>query len=103
MNPKYYLLMKNFIVNLFRKFPGCTGVLLLLLALHLTGVKDLRTSMVEIQDDLFLVFYLYVLGMLFFVMFLLPKVEPSKREKITWMVVVLSVLVLTIIAKIFIA
>lgn len=75
----------------------------MLLALHLTGVKDLRTSMVEIQDDLFLVFYLYVLGMLFFVMFLLPKVEPSKREKITWMVVVLSVLVLTIIAKIFIA
>lgn len=75
----------------------------MLLALHLTGVKDLRTSMVEMQDDLFLVFYLYVLGMLFFVMFLLPKVEPSKREKITWMVVVLSVLVLTIIAKIFIA
>ncbi len=95
--------MKKFVIDFFRKFPFCTGLLSLLIALHLTGVKDLRTPMVAMQEDLFLIFAFYAFAMLFFALFILPETEQQKREKLTWSVVVSSVLVLTVAAKVFVS
>ena len=75
--------MKKFVIDFFRKFPFCTGLLSLLIALHLTGVKDLRTPMVAMQEDLFLIFAFYAFAMLFFALFILPETEQQKREKLT--------------------
>lgn len=95
--------MKKFVIDFFRKFPFCTGLLLLLIALHLAGVKDLRTPMVAIPENLFLIFAFYACAMLFFALLILPKTEQQKREKLTWSVVVSSVFVLTLVAKVFIS
>lgn len=94
--------MKKFVIDLFRHFPICTGLLGFLIALHIVGIKDLRTPMMEMQDDLWLLFALYCFVMMFFMLFILPKVERQKREKLTWSVVASNVVVLTIVAKIFI-
>ena len=79
------------------------GLLSLLIALHLVGVKDLRTPMAEVSKDVLLSFGLYCGVMLLFVMFVLKKTEQQKREKLAWTVVASSVLLLTIIAKIFVS
>lgn len=95
--------MKKSIINLFRKSPASMGLLSLLIALHLVGVKDLRTPMAEVSKDVLLIFGLYCGVMLLFVMFVLKKTEQQKREKLAWTVVASSVLFLTIIAKIFVS
>ena len=94
--------MKKFIIDFFREFPACTGLLSLLIALHLIGVKDLRTPIMAMQEGLLPVFYLYCCVILIFMLFILPKIEKQKRKKITWLVVVSSVIVSTVIAKILV-
>lgn len=95
--------MKNFIINFFRNYPVCTGLLLLLISLHLVGVKNLQTPLVAMQKNLFPLFFLYVVCMLNYMLFILPKINQQKREKITWIVIAVMVVVLTIIAKFFMA
>ena len=95
--------MKKTILNLFRSSPASIGLLSLLIALHLTGVKDLRTPMAEVSKDVLLIFGLYCGVMLFLVMFIWKLGERQKREKMIWTVVVSTVLFLTIIAKVFIS
>ncbi len=94
--------MKKFVVDFFRNYPVCTGLLSFLIALHLIGAKDLRTPIVAMNKDLFPLFFLYVFIMAFYMLFILPKTEQQKREKQTWLVVVVSIISLTIIAKIII-
>ncbi len=95
--------MTKFIIDLFRKFPVCTGLLLFLIILHLSGVKNLQTPIMAIQEELRLLLFLYCFIMALFMLFILPKIEPKKREKRTWQVVITSVLALSVIAKTFIA
>lgn len=95
--------MKKAILNLFRSSPASIGLLSLLIALHLTGVKDLRTPMAEVSKDVLLIFCLYCCVMMFLVMFVRKLRKQQKREKIIWTVVVSTVLLLTIIAKVFIS
>lgn len=94
--------MKKFVVDFFRNYPVCTGLLSFLIALHLISAKDLRTPIVAMNKDLFPLFFLYVFIMAFYMLFILPKTEQQKREKQTWLVVVVSIISLTIIAKIII-
>lgn len=95
--------MKNFIINFFRNYPVCTGLLLLLISLHLVGVKNLQTPLVAMQKNLFHLFFFYVVSMLGYMLFILPKIDSQKQEKITWIVIAVMVVVLTIIAKFFMA
>lgn len=95
--------MKKHVLNLIRKSPASMGLLSLLITLHLVGVKDLRVPMITMQKDLLMIFGLYMGVMLFYVLCILPRIEREKREKITWLVVVSSVLILTIAAKIFVS
>lgn len=95
--------MKNFIINFFRNYPVCTGLLSLLITLHLVGVKNLQTPLVAMQKNLFPLFFFYVVSMLGYMLFILPKIDSQKQEKITWIVIAVMVVVLTIIAKFFMA
>ncbi len=95
--------MKKFIIDLFRKFPVCTGLLLFLIVLHLLDIKKLQTPMIAMAEDLSLLFFIYCFGMAFFMLFILPKTKPQKREKFTWLTVILSILVLSIVAKMLIS
>ena len=94
--------MKKFVVDFFRNYPVCTGLLSFLIALHLIGAKDLRTPIVAMNKDLFPLFFFFFFIMAFYMLFILPKTEQQKREKQTWLVVVVSIISLTIIAKIII-
>ena len=92
--------MKKFIVKVFRNSPACTGLISLLIALHLVGIKDLRTPLSSMPADLFLtVFGLYCFAMLVYMLFILPHIAQEKREKRTWAFVGLSVLTIVIFAK----
>lgn len=73
--------MKKFVTDFFRKFPFCTGLLLLLIALHLTGVKDLRTPMVAMPENLFLIFAFYACAMLFFALAYIAQNRTAKKRK----------------------
>ena len=66
--------------DLFRKFPVCTGLLLFLIILHLSGVKNLQTPIMAIQKELRLLPFLYCFVMALFMLFILPKIEPKKRK-----------------------
>ena len=95
--------MKKFFINLFRNYPICTGLLSLLIALHVVGVKDLQTPLIAMNENLFPILFFYVSVMLCYMMFILPKIKQEKREKATWLTVVFMVVILTIGAKFFIA
>ena len=95
--------MKKFFINLFRNYPICTGLLSLLIALHVVGVKDLQTPLIAMNENLFPILFFYVSVMLCYMMFILPKINQEKREKATWLTVVFMVVILTIGAKFFIA
>jgi len=86
----------KFFIDLFRKFPVCTGLLCLVVISNLTESKDLQTPILSMQKDLLPIFFLYTLGMWFYMMFVLPSIPPQKREKTTWLLVVIGVVVLTI-------
>lgn len=81
--------------NLFRRHPVCTGLLCLIIISHLTEPKHLRTPILTMPSNLLHIFFFYVLGMLFYMMFVLPKVQQKNREKITWIVVAISIVALT--------
>ena len=87
--------MKDFI-DLFRRFPTLTGLLCLVIVSHLTEPKDLRTPILAMPENLMPLFFLYVFGMLFYMLMILPKIELQQREKVTWLVVATSVVVLTL-------
>lgn len=94
--------MRKYVFNLVRKSPASIGLLSLLIALHLAGIKDLRTSMVTMPRELWYIFVSYVFCMVITV-FILPKIGETKREKTVWSIVVSSVFILTIAAKIFVS
>ena len=66
--------MKKFVVDFFRNYPVCTGLLSFLIALHLIGAKDLRTPIVAMNKDLFPLFFLYVFINMAMVLGLIPVV-----------------------------
>lgn len=78
------------------------GMLLLIITLHFVGVKEVQTPMME-QKNVFLICFLYCCVMVTSVFFVLPKKERHTREKIMWRIVIVSVFVLTIFAKICLA
>lgn len=93
-------IMKKSIIRLFKNSPASSGFLLLLAAFHLAGVKKLQTPLQEKKEVLIFIFvYLCIMAIW---VFIVPKIEPQKKEKVTWCVVGLSVLLVTILAKIFI-
>ena len=55
--------------------------------------------MVATEGDVFALL-VYCCVMAVFVMFVLPKIKQQNQEKVTWTVVLITVLVLTVIAKI---
>ena len=85
--------MKKFFINLFRGHPSCTGLLFLLILRNFAAV----------EKDWIPVFFLYVCMMFAYMVYMYPKVEPEKREKITWIIVAVTVAVLSIIAIFFMA
>lgn len=91
--------MKNFIVNVFKDSPACTGLVLLLITLHLTGVKSLALPMSEMPKEVGLILFSYLCIMAISVLFILPKTAQHKRRKLMWQVVVTAVLILTVAAK----
>ena len=86
--------MKNFI-GLFRQYPSCTGLLCLILISHLFEPKDAQTPLLAMPKEFIPIFFFYVIGMLIYMLFILPQIEAQKREKITWHVVASSIIVLT--------
>lgn len=96
--------MKNFIVDFFKKSPACTGLVTLIIALHLTGVKDISNPLVEMSDGLLLIFLVYsaIVLVLGIALECLPQLNSEKGKKIIWAVIMTSILLLTIIAKIFV-
>lgn len=94
--------MKKFVINFFRKFPACTGLLLLLIALHLTGSKSLRTPMVIMHENLWVIFSFYCVAIIIFMLHVLPKLEHQKKEKTTWRFIAVCVAFLTVLAKILV-
>lgn len=89
----------KFIINFFRKSPASTGLLSLFILLYLVGGKDFGAPMVATEGDVFALL-VYCCVMAVFVMFVLPKIKQQNQEKVTWTVVLITVLVLTVIAKI---
>lgn len=88
--------MKKSILHVLRNSPASSGFLLLLILFRLTGVKVSPTSMQEVC------FFIVYFGIMSVWLFIVPKLAPQKREKMTWIVVGSSVLLLTLAAKIFI-
>lgn len=85
--------MKKFFIDLFRGTPSCTGLLFLLILRNFAAV----------EKNWLPVLFLYVCVMFAYTVFMFPKVEPEKREKTTWIVVAVTVAVLSIIAIFFMA
>ena len=89
----------KFIVKLFRNSPASTGLLSLFILLYLVGAKDFGNPMVATEGDVFaLLVYCCVMAGL--VLFILPRIKPQNKEKVTWTVVAVTVVVLTVTAKI---
>lgn len=86
----------KFFIGFFRQYPSCTGLLCLILISHLFESKDTQTPLLAMPKDFIPVFFFYVMGMLIYMLFILPQIEAQKREKETWIVVAISVVVLTI-------
>lgn len=89
----------KFIVNFFRKSPASTGLLSLFILLYIVGAKDFSTPMIATEGDIF-AFVVYCCVMAGLVLFVLPRIKPQNKEKVTWTVVAVTVVVLTVIAKI---
>jgi RsiW-degrading membrane proteinase PrsW (M82 family) len=89
----------KFIVKLFRNSPASTGLLSLFILLHLVGDKDFGAPMIATEGDVF-AFLVYCCVMASLVLFILPRIKPQNKEKVTWTVVAVTVVVLTVIAKI---
>ena len=85
------------ITDLFRKYPSCTGLLCLILLSHLMEPKDLHTPILSMPEEFLPVFFLYVMGMLCYMLFVLPGIQSKNREKITWIVVLISIVILTVL------
>lgn len=97
MCKKFIMLMKKIILNLFRLFkssPTTSGFLLLMIVFHLAGVRSSPQSMLEVYLSLIYICIMAICGF-----FIVPKIEQNKREKLTWCVVGLSIVLLTCIAK----
>lgn len=93
--------MRNWIIKLLRNSPASSGFVLLLIALHFSGAKPLQMPLIE-KKEIVICFFAYFCIMTAW-LFIMPKVDQNKREKATWTIVGSSVLVLTILAKVFIA
>lgn len=86
----------KFFIGFFRQYPTSTGLLCLILISHLFESKDTQTPLLALPKDFIPVFFFYVMGMFIYMLFILPQIEAQKREKETWIVVAISVVVLTI-------
>ena len=80
--------MKNFFIYLFRGNPFATGLLVLFILKYL----------LEIQKNWCLMMVFYVCCVVGYMLFILPKIEQQKREKTTWLVVALLVVISTSVA-----
>ena len=83
--------MKKFFINLFRGNPTTTGFLILLVLQYL----------LDMQKNWFPVLFFYFCSVIFYMVCILPKIEPQKREKKTWLLIASLVVFLTIIEKFF--
>lgn len=86
----------KFFIGFFRQYPTSTGLLCLILISHLFESKDTQTPLLALPKDFIPVFFFYVMGMFIYMLFILPQIEAQKREKETWIVVAISVVVSTI-------
>jgi hypothetical protein len=91
--------MKSLFNLLFRKNPSCTGLLCLLITTYFITPKDIRGPILEISGILLPVCSLYVFILGLYMLFFLPKIEEQNREKITWLLVIIIVVVLTAVVK----
>ncbi|MBO7097991.1 MAG: hypothetical protein J6W11_05085 [Alphaproteobacteria bacterium] len=94
--------MKKFVIGVFRNYPICTGLLCLILLSHIIGPKNLQKPILSMPTEYLPIYFFYVISMLFYMLFVLRTIEQSKREKITWGIVALNVIVLAIAVMIFI-
>lgn len=86
----------KFLINLFRRFPTSTGLLFLVIIANLTNTQYSPTSMFVMQRNLLHIFFVYVIGMLLYMLFILPQIPLQNREKATWFVVMANVVIFTI-------
>lgn len=93
--------MKKFIIGLFKKFPTATGLVLLLISCHLTGIKKLTTSFGNAPETFWNIVIIYFIITFVFLNMYLPEIEEKKRESSTWTLIITSVICLTILAKLF--
>ncbi|MBP5698182.1 MAG: hypothetical protein J6W96_01475 [Alphaproteobacteria bacterium] len=95
----HYVYNMKFIINLFRKAPFFTGLLLLLISCHLTGIKDL-TIWRKIPEVFWNIVIIYFIVAYCFSIYL-PNIEKEKQESCTWTLIITNVIVLTMLAKFF--
>ena len=76
----------KFFIGFFRQYPTSTGLLCLILISHLFESKDTQTPLLALPKDFIPVFFFYVMGMLIYMLFILPQIEAQKREKETFQI-----------------
>ena len=86
----------KFFIDFFKNYPTSTGLLCLVIISHLAESDGAQTPILSMPKEFLGVFFFYVMGMSIYMLFILPKIEEQKREKITWSVNIASVVVLTI-------
>ena len=70
--------MKKFIIDFFKKFPTCGGLLLLLISCHLTGIKNFTTSWATAPKVFWDIVIIYIIVVYTFIQWFLPnKEKPS--------------------------
>lgn len=93
--------MKKFIIGFFREFPTCTGLLLLLISCHFTGIKNFTASWAKAPDVFWDIVIIYIITAYVLIRCYLPHIDKEKRERVTWIVILTSIIVLTVFAKFF--
>jgi len=93
--------MKKFIIGFFREFPTCTGLLLLLISCHFLGIKDFTEPWAKAPKVFWDIIIIYLLVAYIFITFCIQNLEASMRERATWIVILISVIVLVTLAKLF--
>lgn len=86
----------KFFIDFFKNYPTSTGLLCLVIISHLAESDGAQTSILSMPKEFLGVFFFYVMGMSIYMLFILPKIEEQKREKITWSVNIASVVVLAV-------
>jgi len=93
--------MKKFIIDFFKRFPTCSGLLLLLIGCHLTGIKNFTASWATAPKVFWDIVIIYIIVVYTFIQWFLPNIEKEKRESCTWTIIIVSVITLIVLAKFF--